>query len=523
MKKQLHISLSDNLFREQKTIELKMSMRNFLIISAAILLLHFALHGPFLISDYFGEQDAARIAIDSIKASQSGSFHDAEYTIYSSPLYNNVISFMIKAGLISHSNIPICMAIASFIASAVITVSMLIIVFQLTSSFAAAILATVFLQGIPIFWISSIYGFSTIVALAFFLLSFILFSRSIGEDQVPLRYFLILGSSVLYVLAVMCKVDVLLASIIFCLPVWQGSRSLWNKLVWAVCLGVFTVFVFFLFNQYAGILINSSQNSPVFIKKFNTAFTSQFSNLYSRKHFAVAARAAGLLTIPAAIVSATVVGWRREWKITTICLVLAALPLFLFWGMKPANIARHYLIPNFFLCILIALPLSYRKSWKWVWTGFLGLVFLVNYFSFPPVSTTFYPSGKLFASARSLESRVKDLHHTGQVIAHMPYEKVAVIGKKWIHPYFRFEILRSNTPWYITRVSKGIEREYQMQYKNRSFLWLYGAEVPRIVELTEHGYFIVICDDTYGKDLVRLSMLKDKWIYIDDLNEHFMH
>ena len=117
MKKQLHISLSDNLFREQKTIELKMSMTNFLIISAAILLLHFALHGPFLISDYFGEQDAARIAIDSIKASQSGSFHDAEYTIYSSPLYNNVISFMIKAGLISHSNIPICMAIASFIAN----------------------------------------------------------------------------------------------------------------------------------------------------------------------------------------------------------------------------------------------------------------------------------------------------------------------------------------------------------------------------------------------------------------------
>jgi len=41
---------------------------NMLLILVALFILNMAMHAPFLITYYFGERDAARIANDSIKA-----------------------------------------------------------------------------------------------------------------------------------------------------------------------------------------------------------------------------------------------------------------------------------------------------------------------------------------------------------------------------------------------------------------------------------------------------------------------
>jgi len=525
MRQDIHNSALYKLVRNYKDKIPKMFIQSHLIIAVIISLLHLTVHGPFLIGSHFGEQDAARIAIDSIVASKEGNFQTAEYGVRSCPLYSDVIRFGIQSNVISYSDIPVYMAIVSLIASTVITVSMFSIVFHLTLSYTTAILATIFLQTIPIFWLSSIYGFPTIVALALFLFSFIVFQRSVAQDLLPIRYFLTVSSLVLFTLAVMIKIDVLLASTIFCLPVWRSKRSFKTKLVWTLCLAVFGGFVFYFFNQYGEFLMNSSQTRTFFIKDFNKTFPSQFSNLITLKHLSLLARALGLLTIPAAILSVAIIGWRREWRITCLCLILAGLPLFLFWGMKPYNIARHYLIPSFFLCVIIAVPLAYNKTLKLFWTAFLCLVCVLNYFYFPPSSTPVHPSGQLFASAGLLEARARDFHLKGKIILNLPYDKIAVIGKAWRHPYFMFELFRSNMLSYVSHVSQWEFNKFQMKNKNRNktFLMLYSAEMSKIVDLSKDGYFIIICDKKNIEKLNKYSILREKWVYIEDLNEHFIY
>jgi hypothetical protein len=519
MRQDRHSTLLCNALLKNKGEDSKIFMQSHLIIAVIICLFHLTIHGPFLIVNYFGEQDAARIGIDSIVASLNGNFETAEYGVRSSPLYNDVIRYAIQSGVISYSDIPVSMAIVSLIASTVIAVSMFSIVFHLTLSYTTALLATIFFQTSPIFWLNSIYGFPTIVALAFFLVAFILFQRSVGEDLLQIQYFRTLISLILFTLAVMIKVDILLASGILCLPVWRSERSLKTKIIWTLCLAVFTGFVFLLFNQYGEILINSSHTSTFFIKDFNKTFPSEFGNLVTRKHLALSARAFGLLSIPAAILAVAVVGWRREWRITSLWLIFAALPLLLFWGMKPGNIARHYLIPSFFVYIIIVLPVVNKKRLKLGWIGLLCFVCLVNYFYFPPSSTPRYPSGQLFASAGLLEGRVRDLHSKGKKISTLPYDKIAVIGKAAWHPYFMFELLRCNKLSYVTHVSQWEFKKFEMKNRNRNktFLMLYSAEMSRIVDLYKDGYFIIICDEEDIKKLKEYSILRDKWVYIEDL------
>ena len=72
-----------------------------------LIIVNLGVHTPLLITDYFGEADAARIANDAIKASYSDGFNELEYTVHSSPLYSETLRLLLKYRVIDVSNITL--------------------------------------------------------------------------------------------------------------------------------------------------------------------------------------------------------------------------------------------------------------------------------------------------------------------------------------------------------------------------------------------------------------------------------
>ena len=489
---------------------------NILLILVALFILNLVMHAPFLITDYFGEQDAARIANDSIKAAYNGDFRQLEYTVYSSSLYSDTLRFFLETGVISISDIPFWMAFVSLISSAVVTVAMFIFVFHLTASVLAALGASLILQVIPVFWFSSVYGFCSVVALGFLMVSAVLFQSALSDRLSRYKYLLLFGASILFILAVMTRIDVLIVSAIYCLPVWRSDRSLNSKLIWIGCLALFSGFVFLLHDQYAQTLIEVGKAFGW--KGFDSAFPSHFDTFFSREHLRTTAKAVGILNIPTALIGIVLMGWRQEWRSTIFWLALSGLPLVLFWGMRPGYGARHNLIPGLFLCIILVLPLTMHRWRKWAWAGFLCVICLINYLYYTP-HARIGRSGRLLASTYLLREKVEDLHVIGKAIAHLPYGKVAVIGHGWHHPYFRFEVLRSSQLSYANHTASFKVQTLEMQNENRkqSFLWLpCEPEISEIVALAERGYFLVIADKMVEK-VSHLTELQDKWVPLDHL------
>jgi len=478
-----------------------------------LLTLNLSIHIPFLITDYFGEQDAARIANFSIRAAYSGSFRGS--SIRSTPLYLDVLRYALKTELIGLTDIPFWMAVASLIASAIITGALFVFVKRLTASCLTALGASLILQVSPIFWLSSLYGFATIVALAFLMISLVLFQSALINRYQRYKYLLFLGACLFYLLAVTTKVDAVVASAIFCLPVWRSVYSFKVKLIWMGGLVLIASFAFSLFNIYGDIL--SSQTNPVSNwQPFFTRFFIAFENLLKRGHLIIIIKAVGILSIPTAFVSLLLMGWRREWLSTIFWLTMAALPLVLFWSMIQGNSARHNLIPSAFLCIFLALPLA--TSMRRYWAHILIIMCVVNYLYVQPSSSTVAPSGRLITSSRLLKKKVKNLHAIGKQVAQLSHERVSVIGKGWMHPYFLYELLLDST--YIDYEFRQNWKKFDLHRNNQKqvFLMVYSPiEIFKSIALVDHGYFLVIIDKAMSKELRELSKqeeLRDKWLAI---------
>lgn len=511
--REFEISIMTDFFKKHYPLSL-------FIILFALLAVHLFVHIPFLITEYFGEVDASKLANDSIKAIYGG-FHDLEYTIHSSPLYNHVLTFLLKAGVISISDIPFWMAFASVISSAIVTAALFIFVLRLTTSLIAALGASLILQLIPVFWYNSIYGFTTMVSLAFFMVSVVLFQIALDERSTRQKYLLLFGAFFIYVLAVTTKLDILLASAIYGLPVWRSARSLKSKVIWISCLALLSGVVFLLSNQYAEFL-NTSQEVAYDhdLTEFRHKWPVYPGIFLSYENLLTIAKAVGIFSIPTAIIVLFLVGWRREWRFTIIWLMLSALPLVLFWGIRQSNSARHNLATALFLCIVLSLPFTMRNWKKWAWAVFLCAIFLTNYFYFPPHTNHHSPSGRLLASTSLLKDLLKYPHSIGRKIELLPYERVAFIKNGKIQSYFRFESLRSNQLSYVshTRPSRGVTT-LVMQNGNlkQSYLWLYDAEMSEVHSLVRRKYFLVICDKHLANKLSHLKELEGKWVSLDQL------
>ena len=496
-----------------------------LVVSLIVLFCgHVIVHAPFLMTGYFGEPDAARMTNDIIRASYSGVFHELEYLFDSCPLYYNVLLVLLKSGVISIANLSMWLTMSSLLAGAVVTVAMFAFVYRLTASWWAAWAAALVLQLIPPFWFNNLYGFPTMVALAFFMSSLVVLQSAVAQ-KTRQKGMLLVGAGILYILAILTKVDLVLASAIFCLPVWRSGHSLKEKIVWVGSLAVFSGFTFLVHHQFVEFM-NSYQKISWDYAEWSDRYSLLFQEFISRRNMWLTAKSVGKLTIPGALLGGLLVLWHKEWRSTVFWLALAIMPLLLFWGMRPQNSSRHILIPSVFLCMFLALPLVLRAWQRWTWAAFLCVLSVMNYFAFPATADYLWsPSGRLVASTYLMEEKVKGLHALGSMIAHLPQDKIAVIGKGPLHPYLKSEVLRRGELSYVNYVHskhtdvKRVEM-LEMKEENRTKWFHYIRDKPDMSEidaLAEEGFFLVVLNKELANELDDLSEMRGKWMV-----PHFM-
>lgn len=491
------------------------------LIFIGLIILNLAIHFPFLLINSFGEQDAARLANNSLIASsrKNGPIYFNNEPVYSAPLYSEVLRISAKLGIINPANIIGWMAIVSFLASAVVTGMLYIFVLKLNGSVWVALGACLMLQLNPAFWNNSIYGFPSIIAIAFMLISLVMFQTALNMGEVPNKIALLLGVFVFFILAVTTKIDTLLIGAIFCLPIWLSNLNKRKKIIYTGIVFGVILGSLYLYTQFTKDLLINQQVSTYF-DQWNSKFPIDLGYLFSNENIRIIVTATGLLCLPIALVSFFLLIRDQKYIPIIFWLVLSSIPIVLFWGLRVGNSARHNLYPIIFLVVLLALPLGthYRKIWGVV----LIVMCLINYFVLAPSSSTIKPSGQLVTSSKLIAERISGIKNEARSIAGLAEEKIAIVGNGPSQPYFQFELFRR---YGLNNINVGFELqpnyskiEYINDDQKQTYLWIYSipstAELAQLVDL---GYIILLFDKTIIEELSGMTNLKNHLLSINQV------
>jgi hypothetical protein len=491
------------------------------LICTGLIILNLAIHFPFLLTNSFGEQDAARLANNSLLAStqSSGLFYTNKEPVYSAPLYSEVLRIGAKLGLINPSNIIRLMTIASFLASAVVTGTLFIFTSKITGSAWIALGACIVLQLNPTFWNNSIYGFPSIVAIALMLISLVIFETALKQGKVHYQVALILVAFLVFLLAITTKIDTLLTGAILFLPIWISNLARKQKIIYSGIVFCVILICLLLYTQFTkALLIN--QEATAFFDQWNSKFPIDIGYFFSKENIRIIATAAGILCIPIAIIATIVLIWDRKYLPIIFWLTLSAIPIVFFWGLRVGNSARHNLLPIIALVILLTLPLG--TKYKNIWALILVVMCLSNYVIITPSSSTIKPSGQLVASSKLIKQQILYLEDEGRSIAGLPEEKIAIIGNGPAQPYYLFELFRKHG---LDDIDIGFELKPafpRIKFQDdltQAYVWIYGIPpTDEIIQLVNSGYNLVVFDSQIRDMLKNIESMKDRYKHINEIN-----
>ena len=471
-------------------------------IALLLFLFGLAIHLPFAIFDAFGEQDAARLALKAFHGMMNGELEVGGQWPYSYPLYIHLLYLLMKHGVVATSSVPAVMAFLSLIAGALYTTMLFLYVHRLTDNKRAALVAALFLQTVPIFWMSSLYGFPTILALSLLMtaawgISWALLGRSLSTVARGVTIIIAFG---VFLLSVFIKVDAVTAAAVFCMPLWKGPASHRKRLVGCMAVLAAAAVAFFLINRY-GAALSPEKTATDSWQRWSKSFFGGAAHLFAGKHLAIIHHAAGAMTPLLAAVGAIIAVAKTSYRQVALLTLAAALPSALFWSIIEGNSARHNLIMAALLPILVVLPLTLENiRFSRYWLGGICFVVLLNYVWYPPSSGTVKPSGRLVESAMLLGERTREARRTGRRIADMTDPNIIVIAPNHTFPYYYYEILTADRltlehharELLIMRNDRDQKQVYRFPFKGklramRSFqeqgyktVWLYNKALEKL-------------------------------------------
>lgn len=470
---------------------------NKLIIIGLLFVLSISLHLPFAITNYFGEQDSARIALAIIKSFYNKLLNGDGYMPFSIPLYLKVFYLAITNNLIKITELPLVMTYISILASAVVTLCSFVIVLNITESMFAAVSSAIILQLNPSFWVNSIYGFPSIVAVAILMTSLSIFYTSWKYIGIK-RYIIVTVSVIFYVISVLTKVDAVMATAAFCLPCFIYCKNYNQKILTSFMFVCLAIISFIIANKFALTMTTITKSSHQWNEWTSTYISDtllqSIKNFFSNDNINVLKTSCGFFSIPIFAIAAYITTIKYNKMNISFWMTATILPLILFWGIMKGNSARHNLIPSIFMFIFLAIPLSFsiRKIWMFV----LVIMCIGNYFMLPDSSSTVAPSGRLFSSAKLIYEQVEYLHDKGKELANLQQDKVAILGSGPAQPYFQYEIIMNKDLTFenfsvpekdlhllVMNKKNGGSKIYHMDYNPK--------KQEQIAKLIKEGFFVL--------------------------------
>jgi hypothetical protein len=453
-----------------------------------------AVHAPFMLKDCFGEQDAARLAGRAVFGDLTGRLEMSGHWPFSYPLYIHLLYGLLQAQFLEASSLPLFMSLLSLFSSGLFSGVFALFAFRATSSLRVTVISGIGLQLCPVFFMNSIYGFPTIVALSLFMASVVIFQFAVSLIQRPrTAAFLYSSAAVLFIIAVLLKVDVLPASSLFLFPIWRSEMRKQNKIQLAAVVFIVSACSFWLLNQYGSYLSIAAAPSEHWSNWSNRFFVG-IGALFSERNAAVLLRAAGILMLPAAAAAGVICIVSRRQRSLAFFLTAASLPIVLFWGVVEGNSARHNLIPSVFAPLLAALPLSFpSRRVVNIWTFVLPAVFIVDYFAYLPSSDTVVPSGRLAESAVLLRERCEEFKQFGKELAETKEDRIFVLAPPHRMPLYYFEVLSSRDLMFVK--SEDIRLIMKKDGREKTFVFPVEHATSLAEKYLEEGYIIATDPD----------------------------
>jgi len=451
------------------------------------------IHLPFMFFYYFGEQDAARIANMAIRSYFNGHL-SKEYTLYSTPFYTTLLFTLIKCNILHFKYIPLFMSLLTLCSNIIITLCSFIFIFRTTRSKKFALLTSILIQFNPVFWFNSIYGFPSITSIAFFFISLTLFQTSLNKKISTYKILLLFLSLLFYIFALFTKIDTILVSSLFILPVWHLSPSLKKRIVTSFFLLLIAFLCFVLFKTYINLFPDLSKSFDV--NNWSDQFPINFRYLFSKTNLNIIFRAMGFSTIPIALISYFFIP--KNYRYFYFWILISIIPITLFWGLRDGNSARHNLFPAILIHFLITLPLLNKKIWK-KWLSVIIFMCIFNYLYYPPNTSTVCLSGKIFRSSIWTKHYRKQKTEKINETVLLPFNKLAIIGLGSTHPFYIYQMfIEYNFSSFSLPKFKG--QKFTMTDANnqsKTFLFMYSApeNLDIIIKIYNEGYFLLIKDD----------------------------
>ncbi len=432
-------------FRGPALFQLGQREQLFLLLGALLSLL---VHAHFRFAG-FGEQDAARLAMDAVHwhAERVIYMADVDYRLRTSPLYIHLLRVAIDHGLAIRA-LPRVINWVSVISSSLCSVAMYLLFRRFTNP-AVAAAATVIYAFTPCFWLGSVYGMPTLPALTCWLFATLAFARATDEGTLTSRTALahLAASAVLAALALALKADMALSAGALLAILLLEDRL--DKKFLAVAVGIVVLAVGFNL-VYSGHLAapappnvdpEGTSNLHGFWANWNKRFPFKWEFLVDPKNNICITHATGSVLF-VLVVLALFHGLVSSGKHRRLTLGLAAwgVPAILFWGLKSGNSARHNL-PAFPGLVLLATLLlftitSFDKKKAWLLIGLLAGFSLLDETGGNSVA----PKTNLLATSEQVEGSSNSLHRRAREFMSGPNPKKAIIESSYLIAYSEFEV-----------------------------------------------------------------------------------
>jgi hypothetical protein len=397
-----------------------------LLILSSILLCVFRSY--FVITDTFGERDAARLANNAINLHNSGGIFPKGGINQISALYVHFLKLLLDGG-VQLPSLPRIMSYINMVFGSIIIFPIYFLTKRLLNV-RIAIFSIIFINFTPSFWLGTIYGFPTLLAYTFFLTSIYLFLGLVDDCyNLPkaLQIFFILMA---YSIALTLKTDIILCSGAFLGLLWlKGKLDIKSFIMIVSIIAVGLIMSV----QYPKLFSSNQGNTLGFLKNFNKSFPFTIDGLLNHRHRLTIFRSFGKPLFFFSLFSVLFVClFHKQYRKLIGMLVIWAVPPILFWGLIIGNAARHNLSATLPIIIIVVLGvfLIFNSDLPKICLFSISLL-IFNYFSTHPSMDTQIASTRIFESPPLIHSRLKAYHEIGKRVAsgRADITKISVRGK----------------------------------------------------------------------------------------------
>ncbi len=399
-----------------------------------------AIHLPFHFGSIYGEEDLARLVIDALIPLKTGSSTMAatEYANFISAGYIWLIRELVKVAGGSTEAMAFWINTLNPICAVLLVVPVYLLGARLLGRMPA-LLGTLLFCMIPTAWVSGLYGFPSLLSLFLVVAALVLYDLRLTRPPLGNLALHLVLVEILILGSILLKADFFLSYIALFALVWIRQGVNYRRFAEAAALvAIPLLLALFLFrspNEALGFIMrhwNPQYGRP-----------SLLASLSHPVHRLAFISGMGKGSVPLFFVALVVSGLQRRFSY----LLLFASWVFLtmgYWFVQPTDDARHYL-PD-------AVPIAFAIGWLLTllpgkryapWAALLA-VLAINYFAYPPSSSTRFPSGRVLESARLIRERNAAYHRLAKEYEAVRVPRKVILGS-FTNPYMDAEILARAT------------------------------------------------------------------------------